>query len=202
MIERYQIERTNVHFVDYCSGFGKLVPQNENGALVVEIKDIEGERGYSKGKPLPFHTDCGSDYLVIRRLKGEGGNRLVDSRHIFRSLSKEHKAILQGFFPYTWGEFPIFVKKGLGSIFCRYLRGYVKEEECSPTQIEALDRFDYLANKLSFELSLTPGDTCVINNARMLHSRENSDSERISLRAWVKVLYSENPFWNRFDDLR
>jgi len=188
----------DVDLQSFCMNFGTLEPQNEQMDIITEIKDAEGNRGYQNNKRLPFHTDCGSDLLAIKRKKSAGFLKVSDSRIIIKNVPKSYLSVFLSPLPYFWGDFPILTSRK-GTSYYRYLRGYMKKDQLSMTQNIALDTFDITAEECSTHIFLEPGDICILNNTRILHSRDEfNDPNRRSLRVWINSPLIDSPFENRF----
>ncbi|WP_262692009.1 TauD/TfdA family dioxygenase [Kordiimonas aestuarii] len=164
------------------------------------LERAQGVTAYSRTHlPLSPHTD--STYLprphelvgfqcVIAAREG-GENTMVPVDDILLHLSDEDRTRLsEPAFPFGRFTGAILRETGRGMLV-RYYRAQIDraaadDKPLSAADIELLDRFDKLLDRLAHDIrfALVPGEAVVMNNAKVLHGRTGfaSDSRRTLFR--------------------
>ncbi|WP_373414845.1 TauD/TfdA family dioxygenase [Ensifer aridi] len=194
------------------TGIGKTMPQNTREELVCEVRDQGGDtannRGYQSRVALPFHSDTADvlGLLCVKSARLGGESALVSSLRIYETLAQDRPDLLEvlktGFcyaYPDAQGRvterIPVFGLQD-GVVSCRYLRAFIEAAgSLSPSEVEALDAFDEIANAhgMAFNLQMQPGDLLLVNNYTVLHSRtafedhDDLDQRRLLLRLWLNI---------------
>lgn len=171
-------------------------------------------RAFSTGR-LRFHTDrCDVVSLLCVRQAAEGGHSKIASAVAIHDamLERAPDLLTELFKPYPRSRFgeeardasthymlPVFAMRA-GKFTTHYSRTYIEAAQAnarvpriSEAQVAALDMLDALANELSFEMTLQPGDIQLLNNHVVYHAREpfvdNADAgkKRLLLRLWLAM---------------
>jgi hypothetical protein len=175
-------------------------------------------RAYQTTAELIFHNDQ-SDVIMLMCLKtarSGGLSRLVSVSAVQNEIQRRHPDLLQELYrPYyidrrgergreDEDDLPFYAMPVLsyhrGLVSARYIRGYIESAQrfpevprLTPSQKEALDLFDAIANEPGMALSfqMEPGDFQLVNNYCVLHARTNfedyaePDRRRHLLRLWL-----------------
>ncbi len=188
-------------FLDLIKQIGTPVSQDEQGALVLSVKNESfGEmdkrtRGPNTNRKLSFHTDrCDViAFLCLQPAKTGGENQIVSSEEVEQIIKDERTdlhAVLCQKFPYKthnidpgnpqpFCEQPIFSWTD-GYFACSYLRVLIDradlDNQCpdlSPIQKQALDFLDEVCSReeLHTRFTLQRGDMLFLNNWTTLHRR-------------------------------
>ena len=233
-IDQYDRDGAWNAFKGWCSQLGTLLSQNEKGETAFDVANAgfadsdPRMRGPNTNKKLSFHTDrC--DVIVFlcwRKAKAGGESELVSSMHLYNEIGKRrpdlleilkqpfvykrHTVDLGNELPYC--EQPIFSFQD-GFFACSLLRVLIDRAhadpelpDLSPTQIEALDFLEEVANepRLSVRFLQEPGDILLLNNWTTLHRRtafedhENPEDRRRLFRIWLSMPNSR-PIDPRFE---
>lgn len=203
---------------------GNARPQNAKGHLLGHVIDM-GLRGddpnvriYQTHERQTFHTDSCDivGLLCLQQAQSGGDSALVSSNSIYNEMRRECPALAAALFdpiatdrrgeippgqkPYF--EIPVFnwYANLLSSI---YQRQYIDSAQrfpdamrLTPLHVEALDRFDALANdvRLNFLMRLAPGDMQFVHNHTLLHDRTAfEDSPEPSRRRHLLRLWLSSP---------
>jgi hypothetical protein len=199
-VERFSHEQSLIGYAGLCAHLGRIVVQNHEGDLVVDVIDkgipySERSRGYSSNKLLPFHTD-GADYAGLLCLgeAAEGGASLIASsaavyNEVLRRQPRYLETLRRGFYHHRRGQhepgenplsserIPVFSFHD-GLLHCCYNRNPIEWAEKEGVVLSALERevLDYLDSllarpELQLSMGLRKGDLQFINNYTILHSR-------------------------------
>lgn len=200
---------------------GNARPQNASGHLLGHVIDMgkrsddPGVRIYQTHERQTFHTDSCDivGLLCLRQAKSGGDSAIVSSNTIYNVMRRECPALAAALFdpiatdrrgevppgqkPYF--EIPVF-NWYAGLLSSIYQRQYIDSAQrfpdamrLTPLHVEALDRFDALANdtRLNFLMRLSPGDMQFVHNHTLLHDRtafvDDPDParKRHLLRLWL-----------------
>lgn len=233
-IDQYDRDGAWTTFKGWCSQLGTLLSQNEKGETAFDVANAgfadsdPRMRGPNTNKKLSFHTDrC--DVIVFlcwRKAKAGGENELVSSMHLYNEIGKRRPELLEILKqPFVYKrhtvdlgnelphcEQPIFSFQD-GFFACSFLRVLIdrahadpKLPDLSPTQIEALDFLEEVANEpgQSVRILQEPGDILLLNNWTTLHRRtafqdhENPEDRRRLFRIWLSMPNSR-PIDPRFE---
>ncbi len=215
-VDKYTEDEIRAIYFGIGLNLGIPVRQNPKGDLLGEVMNIADStrkisRVYETNAYLPYHTDPSDvvGLLCLRKAKDGGISSLVSVATIYNEILKRHPEYL-GLLYRSWyyahlGEdlpslSPLFSYHN-GKMAFRYLRQYIElgheimELPLSPIEIEALNRFDAIAQEESHQLDmmLEPGDLQWVNNYTVLHSRtgfKDFDDPllcRKMLRLWLKM---------------
>ena len=200
---------------------GNARPQNASGHLLGHVIDM-GKRSddpnvriYQTHERQTFHTDSCDivGLLCLKQAKSGGDSAIVSSNTIYNVMRRECPALAAALFdpiatdrrgevppgqkPYF--EIPVF-NWHAGLLSSIYQRQYIDSAQrfpdamrLTPMHVEALDRFDALANdpRLNFLMRLAPGDMQFVHNHTLLHDRTAFEDEpdparrRHLLRLWL-----------------
>jgi len=233
-IDQYDRDGAWTAFKGWCAQLGTLLSQNEKGETAFDVSNAgfadsdPRMRGPNTNKKLSFHTDrC--DVIVFlcwRKAKAGGENELVSSMHLYNEIGKRRPELLEILKqPFVYKrhtadlgnelprcEQPIFSFQD-GFFACSFLRVLIDRAhadpelpDLSPTQIEALDFLEEVANEpgQSVRFLQEPGDVLLLNNWTILHRRtafedhENPEDRRRLLRIWLSMPNSR-PIDPRFE---
>ncbi len=175
-------------------------------------------RAYQTTAELIFHNDQSDVILLmcLKTAKSGGLSRLVSVTAIQNEIQRRRPDLLEELYKPFYidrrgergredeGDEPYYAMPVLsyhkGLVTARYIRGYIESAQrfadvprLTPTQIEALDLFDSIANEPGMALSfrMEPGDFQLANNFCVLHARTNFEDwpepaeRRHLLRLWV-----------------
>jgi hypothetical protein len=169
-------------------------------------------RTLSNGR-LRFHTDrCDVvGLLCVRQARAGGVSKLASSVAVYNTILARRpdllELLLRAYPRSRLGEeaggerlyylLPIFGVRD-GKLTSHYSRTFVESGQLidgaprlTPAQIEALDYLDAVAEALSFEMVLQPGDIQLLNNHVVYHARTpfeddaTSGQDRLLLRLWL-----------------
>lgn len=202
---------------------GTPVGQNAAADVLTHIRDerldAEGPevRLYRTNKRQDFHTD-GADVIGLLCLHGArsgGESRIVSSMAVYNEMLERRPDLLDELYgAMAWdrngeqsaGESPFFQLapfndvNGLPRVF--YIGWYIRDAQrhadaprLTAAQIEAMELLESIANDPTFhvEMSFEPGDVQLLNNARIMHSREAFEDDvdlaerRHLLRLWLRA---------------
>jgi len=233
-IDQYDRDGAWTAFKGWCSQLGTLLSQNEKGETAFDVANAgfadrdPRMRGPNTNKKLSFHTDrC--DVIVFlcwRKAKAGGENELVSSMHLYNEIGKRRPELLEILKqPFVYKrhtvdlgnelphcEHPIFSFQD-GFFACSFLRVLIDRAhadpelpDLSPTQIEALDFLEEVANEpgQSVRFLQEPGDILLLNNWTTLHRRTafedygNPEDRRRLFRIWLSMPNSR-PIDPRFE---
>ncbi|MGQ0675323.1 MAG: TauD/TfdA family dioxygenase [Rhodospirillales bacterium] len=165
--------------------------------------------------PLRFHTDrCDVVGLLCVRQALKGGlSRLSSSAAVHNAMLKRRPDLAEALYRPVWrsrfGEeaenndavypLPVFGQRD-GKFTSHYSLTYIEAAEMAPgapkpepKQREAIDMLMALANELSFDMTLEPGDMQFVNNHVIYHARTafeddaGSGQDRLLYRLWLTV---------------
>lgn len=200
---------------------GNLRMQNAQGHVLGHVKDLgrssddPNTRIYQTRERQTHHTDSCDvvALLCLRPAKAGGLSSLVSSTTIFNEMRRRRPDLLkvlmepietdrrgevpEGSKPYF--RIPVFNYHD-GLVSAIYQRQYIESARrfsdvppLTPTQIEALDLLDQLANDptLNLTMEFQPGDIQLVHNHTILHDRTafedhpEPERKRHLLRLWL-----------------
>lgn len=202
---------------------GTPVSQDAAGTLLGHVRDERVERTgpevrlYRTKQRQDFHTD-GADIiglLCLHAARSGGESKLASSYAVYKAILRRRPDLLDVLYEPMWwdrnGEespgdepaFPLPVLHdidGMPRVF--YIGWYIRDAQRHPqvprltdVQREALDIIETIANDPVFhvEMDFQPGDVQLLNNAKILHSREayedhdDVNERRHLLRLWLSA---------------
>ncbi|MFE5285433.1 TauD/TfdA family dioxygenase [Nocardia sp. NPDC056611] len=212
---------TELAYVGLGLHLGTPVSQNAAGDLLGHVRDERlprtgpAVRLYTTNERQDFHTD-GSDLvglLCLKPAKTGGESRIASSLAVYNHILAERPNLLEVLrSPFHWdrndeqspGEAPYFTLPAIHDINGEprifYIGWYIRDAQRHPgvppltdLQLEAMRMLEDTANDPAFYLPMefAPGDIQILNNAKILHSREAyTDHEdparrRHLLRLWL-----------------
>jgi len=202
---------------------GTPVSQDGAGTLLGHVRDEGFERTgpevrlYRTRERQDFHTD-GADIIGLLCLHGArsgGASKLASSYAVYNEILRRRPDLLEVLYEPVWwdrngeeppGDDPAFPLPVLhdvdGAPRVFYIGWYIRDAQRHPqvprltdAQMEALDLLEAIANDPAFhvDMDFQPGDVQLLNNAKILHSREayedHEDLERHRhlLRLWLSA---------------
>ena len=175
-------------------------------------------RLYRTRERQDFHTD-GADIiglLCLHAARAGGESKLASSYAVYNEILRRRPDLLDVLYEPMWwdrngeespGDDPAFpmpvlhdVDGGMPRVF--YIGWYIRDAQRHPmvprltdAQREALDIIETIANDPAFhvEMDFRPGDIQLLNNAKILHSREAYEDDedlterRHLLRLWLRA---------------
>ncbi|HEX3185796.1 MAG TPA: TauD/TfdA family dioxygenase [Pyrinomonadaceae bacterium] len=220
-LERWTRRQAALAFLAIGVHLGNLRMQNAEGHLLGHVRDLgrssddPNARIYQTRERQTHHTDSCDvvALLCLRPAKAGGRSSLVSSTTIFNEIRRQRPDLLKvlmepietdrrgevpdGSKPYF--TIPVFnYHEGLMSAI--YQRQYIESARrfpgvppLTPTQIEALDLLDQLANdpNLNLTMEFQPGDIQLVHNHTILHDRTafedypEPERKRHLLRLWL-----------------
>ena len=233
-LEALGARATELAYVGLGTHIGTPVGQNRSGDLLTHIRDERLPPGpgkvrlYRTRARQEFHTD-GADViglLCLHRARSGGESRIVSSLAVYNELLRTRPDLLEVLYePMYWdrqdeegaGEKPWFVLPpitdlaGVPRVF--YIGWYVRDAQrhadvprLTPAQADALDAIERIANDPAFflEMDFVPGDIQLLNNGRILHSREayEDDDDPAERRHLLRLWLAAHSFTSVDDGLR
>ena len=222
-VGRYTERQAQVIFCGLGCHLGLARPQNAQGQLLGHVRDLgissqdPNVRVYQTNERQTFHTDSADvvGLLCLKSARSGGDSLLVSSSTIFNELRRRWPELLavlmqpiatdrRGEVPA--GQAPYFLipvfsyhEHHLTAIYQRqYIdsaQRFVDAPRLSSKHVQALDRFDELANnpELNFSMRLEPGDMQFVYNHALLHDRtafqdwSRPELRRHLLRLWLAI---------------
>ena len=220
-VESWTRREAAIAFLIIGAQLGNLRMQNAQGHLLGHVRDLgrssddPNTRIYQTRERQTFHTDSCDvvGLLCLRAAKSGGLSSLVSSTTIFNEMRRRRPDLLrvlmepietdrrgevpEGGKPYF--NIPVFNYHD-GLVSAIYQRQYIESARrfpgvapLTPSQIEALNLFDELANdpKLNLMMELQPGDIQFVHNHTILHDRTafedypEPERKRHLLRLWL-----------------
>ena len=220
-VESWTRRETAIAYLGIGAHIGRARSQNAQGHILGHVKDLgksssdPAVRVYQTRERQTYHTDsCDVVCLLcLRPAKSGGLSSLVSSVTIINEMRRRRPDLLNVLFepietdrrdevldgqkPYF--KIPVF-SWYQGFLSAIYQRQYIESARrfdgvppLTPTQIEALDFFDSLANDQSLHLlmELQPGDIQIVHNHTILHDRTafedwpEAERKRHLLRLWL-----------------
>jgi hypothetical protein len=208
-------------YVGLGAHLGTPVGQDAAGTLLGHVRDEGVERTdpsvrlYRTRQRQDFHTD-GADLvglLCLHRARSGGESRIASSAAVYNELLRRRPDLVEVlYWPMHWDrndeepdgepptfELPVFTDL-LGSPRIFYIGWYIREAQrhagvppLTAPQVAALDELEAIANDpaVYLEMDFQPGDVQLLNNGRILHSREAYEDHedpverRHLLRLWL-----------------
>ncbi|APA98956.1 TauD/TfdA family dioxygenase [Nocardia seriolae] len=214
-------EETELAYVGLGLHLGTPVSQNAAGDLLGHVRDERlprtgpAVRLYTTNQRQDFHTD-GSDLvglLCLQAARTGGESRIASSLAVYNHILAARPDLIEVLRqPFHWdrndeqspGETPYFTLPAIhdidGTPRIFYIGWYIRDAQRHPgvppltaEQLEAMRMLEDTANDPRFYLPMefAPGDVQILNNAKILHSREAyTDHEdparrRHLLRLWL-----------------
>jgi alpha-ketoglutarate-dependent taurine dioxygenase len=159
------------------------------------IVDPDRRNLVTSAEALDFHTDHHKARYIAwychRQTDVGGESKLIDARHSYEQLSKEHRERLQDIRLFEHPLFeddpactPLVTVVG-GEPHFYYSFWLVKEEDKRDPALLAFRKG--LSNNPSFRLKLAAGDLLVIDNHRIFHGRTaiKGNKDRFLKRFWI-----------------
>jgi hypothetical protein len=226
-VEQLDAAEVETAYVGFGLHLGTPVSQNAAGDLLGHVRDERAPRTspevrlYTTNRRQDFHTD-GSDLVGLLCLHGAragGESRIASSLAVHDEMRRLRPDLVDELYrPLPWdrngeegsGEAPFFELPAFtdvdGTPRVFFIAWYIRDSQrhpaaprLTPAQLEALDLFEAIANDPAFhiEMDFRPGDVQLLNNARIVHSREayeddeELDQRRHLLRLWLAA--SDHP---------
>ena len=222
-IKQYSREFIATIFCGIGSHLGKTRSQNAEGHTLGHVRDMgidaaaENTRIYQTAARQGFHTDSADvvGLLCLQNAKQGGRSMLVSAVSIFNRMFEERPDLVALLFDpiatdrrgdFQEGERPYMSIHVLswhqGYLTVFYHRDYINRAQrfarafkLSKAHVEALDRFDALANDpdFHFAMDLQPGDMQFVYNHSQLHDRmsfvdwPDPSQRRHLLRLWLSL---------------
>ena len=202
-------------FRGISSHLGRTMPQPNNK----EVADVRynpknrGQFGFLGNGELPYHADLGDmiGFMCLRNAQSGGIRKIASSIAIYYEmmrlrpdlvnvLEQPFKMMIRQPHPGHGGnstELPLFnwtEQKLSVSAYLVHIKRAQKQSGVAPLSLqqkEALQLFNEIAESLSFEINVVPGDIEFYNNHVVLHSRtafshnDNPLLIRHFLRIWL-----------------
>ncbi|MGD9701078.1 MAG: TauD/TfdA family dioxygenase [Acidimicrobiia bacterium] len=214
-------EEIELAYVGLGVHLGQPVAQNAAGELLTHIRDERlpecgpQVRLYRTRKRQDFHTD-GADIiglLCLHRAKSGGESRIASSGAVYNEMLRRRPDLLEVLYrPMHWDRqggddaggqrwfevAPIIDLDAVPRIF--YIGWYIRDAQrhadvprLTTEQMEAMELLEAIANDpcVYVEMDFRPGDVQLLNNGRILHSREAYEDDddpalqRHLLRLWL-----------------
>jgi hypothetical protein len=214
-------EGTELAYIGLGLHLGTPVSQDAHGTLLGHVRDDRQPRDspavrlYRTRERQDFHTD-GADLvglLCLRNAKAGGESKLASSYAVYNEMLHRRPDLVDVLYqPLFWdrndeqgdGEpafYPLPVFSDINNtprVF--YIGWYIRDAQrhldaprLTDAQREAVELLEQLANDPEFHVTMDfqPGDVQLLNNAKILHSREAYEDEdepgrrRHLLRLWL-----------------
>ncbi len=222
-IERYSMEEIATIFCGVGAHLGSARSQNAKGHVLGHVTDTGADaedfktRIYQTAQRQSFHTDSADvvGLLCVQDAKEGGESLLVSAVTIYNKLLQNSPELLRELFQAIAtdrrGEIPEgqkpFMTIPVLSWYENYLTVFYQRQYIDSAQrfeeagqlgkltVQALDRFDELANdpELYLSMRLQPGDMQFVYNHSQLHDRmgfvdyEEPTRRRHMLRLWLSM---------------
>jgi hypothetical protein len=222
-VVRFTEQLAAIIFCGIGGHLGSARPQNAQGQLLGHVRDLglsstdPAVRVYQTKERQTFHTDsCDVVGLLCLQTAQSGGlSQLVSSTTIYNAMLRSTPELLEllmqpiatdrrgevppGMQPFY--SIPVF-NFYEGYLTAIYQRQYIESAQrfanaprLTPKHIEALDKFDALANdpKLHLSMHLERGDMQFVYNHTLLHDRTSfidrpePERRRHLLRLWLSI---------------
>ena len=222
-VEALPPDAVELAYVGLGLQLGRPVSQDAYGSLLGHVRDERVTRDspavrlYRTNQRQDFHTD-GADLvglLCLQRAKSGGESRIASSYAVYNEMLARRPDLVDVLYePLFWdrndeqgeGEPPFYALpafsavNGWPRIF--YIGWYIRDAQrhaaaprLTDAQLEAMDMLEAIANDPAFyvEMDFRPGDIQLLNNAKILHSREayeDHDDPRLRrhlLRLWLSA---------------
>ena len=204
-VDQLTADETELAYVGFGLHLGNPVSQDAFGSLLGHVRDERVERDgpgvrlYRTNQRQDFHTD-GADLvglLCLRRAMSGGESKIASSYAVYNAMLARLPDLVDVLYePLFWdrndeqgdGEppfypLPVFTDvNGSPRIF--YIGWYIRDAQrhadtprLTNAQRDAIELLESIANDAAFhiEMEFRPGDVQLLNNARILHSREAYD---------------------------
>lgn len=220
-VEELDEPEVELAYVGLGLHLGRPVSQNAAGELLTHVRDDRlaesgpGVRLYRTNKRQDFHTDAADiiGLLCLHRARRGGESRIASSGTVYNEMLRRRPDLLDVLYrPMYWDRqgddgavgdrwftlTPINDLDGVPRIF--YLGWYIRDAQrhadvprLTGEQIEAMELLEAIANdpSIHLEMDFEPGDVQLLNNGRILHSRESYEDDddparrRHLLRLWL-----------------
>jgi hypothetical protein len=220
-IEPLEPAEIELAYVAFGLHLGTPVSQDAHGTLLGHVRDERVERTgpevrlYRTRERQDFHTD-GADIiglLCLHAARAGGESKLASSYAVYNEILQRRPDLLEVLYEPMWwdrngeespGEDPAFPLPVLHDVDGQprvfYIGWYIRDAQRHPqvprlthAQREALELIETIANDPRFHVAMDfqPGDVQLLNNAKILHSREayedheDLDERRHLLRLWL-----------------
>ncbi len=220
-VESLSAGAVEIAYVGLGLQLGTPVSQDAQGSLLGHVRDEgisrtgPAVRIYRTNARQDFHTD-GADLvglLCLQRAKSGGESKIASSLAVYNELLDRRPELIDLLYqPLYWdrnneqseGEEPFYPLPALtdinGTPRVFYIGWYIRDAQrhpdaprLTPAQLEAMQLLESIANDPRFyvEMDFQPGDIQLLNNARILHSREayedhdEPERRRHLLRLWL-----------------
>lgn len=227
-------QETELAYFGLGTHLGRPVGQNRSGDLLAHIRDERLPAGTGKVRLYrtrvrqDFHTD-GADViglLCLHSARSGGESRIVSSLAVYNEMLRRRPDLLELLHePMYWdrqdeelpGEKPWFVLPPIsdhgGTPRVFYIGWYLRDAQrhsdvprLTPDQMDALNLLEAIANDPAFHLTMEfrPGDVQLLNNGRILHSREayEDDEDLAQRRHLLRLWLAAHSFTSVDDGLR
>jgi len=212
---------TELAYIGLGSHLGTPVGQNKDADLLTHVRDERlppsaGQvRLYRTRERQDFHTDAADiiGLLCLHGARNGGESRIASSWALYNEMLRTRPDLLAALYePVGWdrqgdvpeGQLPWFMLPPIndvgGAPRVFYIGWYIRDAQRHPevprltaAQAEAMSLLESLANDPTFhlEMEFRPGDVQLLNNGRILHSREAYEDDpdpaqrRHLLRLWL-----------------
>lgn len=177
---------------NYVNAFGKIQYKTE-----VRVKS--NPRTYlTSPKAVPFHNDHPDVDLIAwycqEQDEKDGASVISDGFYAFSCLSLQEQKILTSLSircPYKLGSLDI--EKYKNTLFITnkqiFFAPWLLDRNLPSDSLKAISNFEYFLDKFSKKIHLSMNDLLVINNKKMLHSRNSLQlsSRRHLTRYWLSL---------------
>jgi hypothetical protein len=216
-VDRYNERQLRTLFYAVGSHLGTPVQQNGGRGLMRDIRDNSrnGGKRVDSAEGLDWHNDRADvvGLFCIRRAQHGGVSRIVSATAIHDTMLARRPELVETLF----GDFhrfspgdevgaatgsyplPVFAQRD-GYFTSHYSSTYIDQAQgldgvppLTAMQREALDMLIAVANELSFEMPLAPGDMQFLNNHIVYHGRTPfrddaaSGEDRLLYRLWLSM---------------
>ncbi len=227
-VAEHSVEDVSRMFWALGAHFGRGVSQSALGDVLGQVRDEtppggeESARGYTSRRELSLHVDLAQivGLMCVRQARAGGKSQYAAGLAIHNEIATSRPDLLPVLyrgFPYhrrgeeapdapcvTPYDIPVFsMRDGQMSVFMvrEIFNAAFRElkRTFTPEEIDAIDTFRAVAQRLQFETRLEPGEATFLNNYTVMHARSEfedwdaKEKKRLMLRLWLDAEHKCRP---------
>jgi hypothetical protein len=211
-VDRLTPETIRLAYIGLGLHFGNPVCLDASGSYLSDVRDERvprtgpGVRVSHTNQRQDFHTDQVNivGLLCLQPAKSGGQSRLVSAYAVYNEMLAQRPDLVEALYqPFWWdrndeqppGEAPSYPLQVLNDVDGAprffYIGWYIRDAQrhpetprLTPAQSEAIDLLEAVANKVEYGVGMDfqRGDVQLLNDTKILHSREAYEDEENPLR--------------------